>query len=146
MHKQRSSVAGSALIMVLFVMTALLLYSSTVWHTTTYAIESMRARTEREQHARFIEAVLQWGIVFAQAQYKQLMENEHEVVLTFGPLPPLFQDHYQAQVTLVPQSNIVNVHAQLRCARKASLVASCAVGHEVVNGVSVFSVRDRQWS
>jgi hypothetical protein len=144
MHS-RSSVAGSALIMVLFIMTALVLYSTTVWHTTTYVIESMRARVEGEKNARFIDAVLQWGIAFSKTHYKQLIENRHEVELAFGPLPPRNKEHYQARVLLVPEDDIIKIRAELR-SEKLAINSSCVVMHERINGVSIFSVRDRQWS
>lgn len=69
----KSKKTGSALLVVLMIMTVLLLYLTTIWQTAGYTYEIMRCRKEYEERLWSTHALMMWAIALSKENFDTLV-------------------------------------------------------------------------
>lgn len=71
----KSIVAGSTLLIIFFIMTALLIAGSALWHSTSLMVQIGHMRQRHVQQEYLTEGLLQYGIACCKEQINYLVEE-----------------------------------------------------------------------
>jgi hypothetical protein len=118
------SCKGSILLIVVFMLTIIVIWTTNLWRGATYLIDSARAKQEYEQQFRLTEALLNYGIASAKIWHKKwrpdLSVSNHQANCCFAHWPPMKNDvvsaqddFYSGKIKLVQHEKQIMVHAQL---------------------------------
>jgi hypothetical protein len=117
---------GSALLIVLFMLTVIVIWTTNLWRGATYLIDSARIKQEYEQQFRLTEALLNYGIAAAKIWHTKWKNDsflsQHQASCHFTQWPPMEKgsssnnqqdDFYSGKITLVQREKQITVNAQL---------------------------------
>jgi hypothetical protein len=116
---------GSALLIVLFMLTVIVIWTTNLWRGATYLIDSAHIKQEYEQQFRLTDALLNYGIAAAKIWNTKWKNDsslsQHQAGCHFTQWPPMEKgvsshkqdDFYSGKITLVQREKQITVHAQL---------------------------------
>lgn len=116
---------GSVLLIVLFMLTIIVIWTTNLWRGATYLIDSARVKQEYEQQFRLTEALLNYGIAAAKMWHIKWKHDsslkQNQASCCFAYWPPMEKgaashnqdDFYSGKITLVQREKQITVHAQL---------------------------------
>lgn len=115
---------GSVLLIVLFMLTIIVIWTTNLWRGATYLIDIARAKQEYEQQFRLTETLLNYGIAAAKILHTKWKHDtalsHHQATCHFAQWPPMEKgafskqnDFYAGKITLVQREKQIAVHAQL---------------------------------
>jgi len=113
---------GSALLLVIFVFTVLILWASTLWRETSYMIDIAFAKQRYEQQLHLTEALLDYGITAAKMMHKTGENNassDQSITCLFDEWPPLKKtkslsnDTIAGKITITQHKKEIVVQAHL---------------------------------
>jgi hypothetical protein len=121
-------------------MTGLVIYSATIWYTTTYVAESMQARIQHEYERHLLNSVSQWGVQFSQKYYEEIIKQLRSVDMGTQIVQENKDKEYQISLYLVPVENSIRVQTKVVTPSKKNVSHSCLVTRKIIDEKPVFVV------
>lgn len=107
---------GSALLLILFTMTALLLLGATAWRSAYLARHSVAMRHEQCKNHYALESLLLYGVAYVRLHGAFVHACTQPITLTFATWPgdiPEYHAYKSACITIQPKKNTFVVAAEL---------------------------------
>ena len=138
---------GSALLLVILVMSMVLLYSATVWRSASLVHALAVARQDYEQRSWLHHALMTWALAVCKENFDQMLNHlQHgPKEITIKKWPPCAQKSYQGLVKLEKRSDDeIALEAQLKSAKKNKSI-TCLLQHKKKESGDGDTFEIREW-
>ena len=109
--------SGSALILMLIILSALLLVGISVWRSTAYLIDIAQDYQHHQEYQQLVTAGIRWGVAFiqhnTQSVHDALEENQH-LSLSFKQWPDELSPYSLSLVMQQQAQDQLSIVAELR--------------------------------
>ena len=133
-----TKVQGSALLLLLFVMTMMGIVVANFWRSTSYALVLALERVRYEQQFRAAQGLLTYGIAFARLNFEllALRAKQGAVTIPFATWPGGGQDNFQGALSYELNNVALAIKAQVTGKQGNVTALSCALEQSRTEGPS----------
>jgi hypothetical protein len=110
--------SGSIFLLILFTMTALLIFATTAWRSAYFALQSIYMRQESIKQRYALQALVLYAIAYVKMNARTLMTEAKNVTLSFDTWPvqspDIYKPYQEATIELCTRKNAVFVSAHVK--------------------------------